>query len=636
MNTLRDDRSELTILYVEDEEITRIEFGRTLFKKYPDLAIHAADNGATGLALFKQLRPDITITDINMPVMDGMGMVREIRRINPDAVIVALSAFSDTKYLLDAIELGITNYVLKPVNYRTFFAIIDKCIDDVRTKQKLREQNEHIRKLSRAVEQSPSTVMITTKTGAIEYVNPKFTEIAGYAAEEVIGRNPNILKSGLTSGETYEQLWRSLNSGQEWHGEFVNKKKSGELYWESASISPIIDEEGTVTHYVAVKEDITLRKQLDIALQKSTETMRALIQASPVAIVLLDTSGRVIVWSPAAQQLFGWDSSEVIGHHLPTIDNAVAQERRKLTTRIRDGLIVNGLEISQFRKDGTSVEVALWSAPLRDAGGAIIGTADFLIDITEQKQAEATITSLNQSLQAYAEDLQAANRELSSFNYMVTHDLRQPLTNISGFAQLIMQVHGDTLTGESRRWLQEIADQASNMKQLIETLLNFSSISTAAPERKPVDLTALARAITADLEKQERDRVVTVAIADGLATHGDERLLRILLGNLLGNSWKYTRSRRDAMIEFGTTVQESRSVFFVRDNGIGFDNAEASRLFVPFTRLEGTEEYAGHGIGLATVNKIVRHHGGAIWAEGVQGKGATFFFTLEPDSTRPA
>jgi PAS domain S-box-containing protein len=497
-------KEDLTILHVEDETTTRSEFGRTLLRKYPNLSIYSAENGATGLTLFKELMPDITITDIHMPVMDGIQMARGIRIINPEAIIVAITTFSDTDYLLSAIEIGLNNYILKPINYSKLFAIVDKCIEGIILKKQLSNQNEHIRKLSHAVEECPCTIMITSREGFIEYVNPKFSEITGYSSEEVFGKSPNILKSGMTPQETYKQLWSSLISGLEWRGEFINRKKSGEIYWESASISPITDPQGAITHFVAVKEDITLRKQ-----------------------------------------------------------------------------------------------------------------------------SEATINSLNESLQAYTRELQTANRELSSFNYMVTHDLRQPLTNISGFSQLIIQLHGDELSGDSRRWIQEIAEQTTKMKLLIETLLNFSSISHAVPERKSVNLTDLARAIASDFEKSDRDRTSIFYIADNLVTNGDLRLLRIVLENLLGNAWKYTRSRDQARIEFGTTTTDSITAFFVRDNGIGFDRAETNKLFIPFSRLEGTEEFAGHGIGLATVARIIKHHGGKIWAKGVKGVGAIFYFTLE-------
>ena len=276
------DANMFSILYVEDEADARDLLCSVLTVKYPGTRLHLADNGQAGLELFMTHRPSIVVTDINMPLMDGIHMAGEMKALEPDTIIIALTAHSDTKYLLNAIEIGINHYVLKPVDYGHLFTIIDKCRDTIMLERRVKRQGEHIRKLSRAIEQSPSTVMITDAAGVIEYVNPKFTELTGYTADEVLGHTPRILKSDASQAEMHRELWKTVSSGKEWHGELLNRKKDGETYWEATSISPILDERGVITHFVAVKEDITARMRaeqeivnLNIALTNRAQELEA-------------------------------------------------------------------------------------------------------------------------------------------------------------------------------------------------------------------------------------------------------------------------------------------------------------------------------------------------------------------------
>ncbi|KAF0214655.1 MAG: response receiver sensor histidine [Geobacteraceae bacterium] len=268
MKPLHHGSSEISILYVEDDPISRDLTCTMIRKKFPGVTLYSAENGHMGLELFKERRPDIVLTDVSMPVMDGIRMAGEIRTFEPSVPIIVVTAHSDTHYLLDAIKLGISRYVLKPIDQNMLFEAIEECVARITMGRKVREQDDFIRKLSRAVEQSPSTVVITDRRGAIEYVNPKFTRLTGYTPEEAIGENPRILKTNATPPETYENPWSAITAGFEWHGEFLNRKKNGELYWEAASISPLFNGEGNITHFVAVKEDITERKRVMEEVEK--------------------------------------------------------------------------------------------------------------------------------------------------------------------------------------------------------------------------------------------------------------------------------------------------------------------------------------------------------------------------------
>lgn len=227
------------------------------------------------------------------------------------------------------------------------------------------------------------------------------------------------------------------------------------------------------------------------------------------------------------------------------------------------------------------------------------------------------------------EDLRALNRELEAFASTAAHDLRAPLRAIHGFAQALADDYAGQLDEEGRRLLDRISSAALRMAGLLDALAQLSRIAREDLRRQPVDLSALARSIAAELREREPARAVEFAIADGAVAEGDERLLRLVLENLLGNAWKFTRPRPRARIEFGVDPSiPAKPAFFVRDDGVGFDMARAGELFRPFRRLHPVSEFPGTGVGLATVARIVQRHGGRIWAEASPGRGAVFFFTL--------
>jgi len=242
-----------------------------------------------------------------------------------------------------------------------------------------------------------------------------------------------------------------------------------------------------------------------------------------------------------------------------------------------------------------------------------------------------------EELKQYHEHLEELINErttdLEAFNYTVTHDLRRPLSNINAYCQVIMELWGDTLDGQCKGYIQGAHDETNRMNQLIDALLNFSRMTHKELQREDIDLSAMAMDVASSLQLREPDRKVKFECTEGLHANGDPNLLRIVMENFLSNAWKFTSKREEAIIEFGEMKMAGGPVYFVRDNGAGIDMNYAEKLFEPFQRLPGTDEYQGHGIGLATVEKIIRRHGGKVWAEGYPEKGATFYFTLLAPST---
>jgi light-regulated signal transduction histidine kinase (bacteriophytochrome) len=260
--------------------------------------------------------------------------------------------------------------------------------------------------------------------------------------------------------------------------------------------------------------------------------------------------------------------------------------------------------------------------------------ANLQTEVLERQQAEQAVQSLNQGLQRAIIELQAVNKELEAFCYSVSHDLRAPLRSIDGFSQALLEDCYDQLDATGQNYLRRIRAATQRMGQLIDDLLNLSRVTRSDMTVETVDLSLLASSICTELQQSHLDRQVEFAIQSGLLAQGDTRLLRVLLGNLLNNAWKFTSKKAQAQIEFGAMPTESGvPVYFVRDNGAGFNMEYANKLFRPFQRLHGMHEFPGNGIGLATVQRIVHRHGGRVWAEGTVDGGATFYFTLVVEET---
>jgi len=295
----------------------------------------------------------------------------------------------------------------------------------------------------------------------------------------------------------------------------------------------------------------------------------------------------------------------------------------------RKGLVVPVFLAIMLNISGiyTGHGVELFNNLIRSLMFIVIGSIVAELSLKILKR-EEELKKSHEDLKQHATELAAVNKELEAFNYSVSHDLRSPLRSINGFSQALLEDYADKLDAQGKDYLQRVRAASQNMAQLIDDLLNLSRITRSKIRHGTVNLSVLAQAVTAELKKMEPERQVEFVIAGRLMVKGDERLLKIVLENLLGNAWKFTGNNPKAKIEFGVTQVDGRSAYFVRDNGAGFDMAYANKLFGAFQRLHAPSEFPGSGIGLATVQRIIHRHGGQVWAEGTVGQGATFYFTL--------
>jgi PAS domain S-box-containing protein len=379
------------------------------------------------------------------------------------------------------------------------------------------------------------------------------------------------------------------------------------------------------------------RVQAEGALRESEARKTAVMESALDCIITADHEGRITEFNPRAQETFGYTQAEVVGKELAqTIIPPAFREdhRRGLAHYLATGegpVLGKRIEVTAMRADGSEipVELAINATHLK---GQPMFTA-YLRDITERNQAEDEIRQLNAELERRVEErtaeLQAANKELDSFCYSVSHDLRTPLRGIAGFSKIVAEKYSEKLDDSGRNYLQRVLAATKRMGELIDDLLKLSRVSREDFHRAPVNLSDMALAIAGDLRQGAPRRDVQLAIADGLEVEGDSQLLRAMLENLLGNAWKFTSKKSAARIEFGSTTEpDNGRVYYIRDNGAGFDKQYAGKLFGAFQRLHGQEEFPGMGIGLATVQRIINRHGGRIWAEGKVDEGATFYFTI--------
>ncbi|HEX9024544.1 MAG TPA: PAS domain S-box protein, partial [Geobacteraceae bacterium] len=353
-----------------------------------------------------------------------------------------------------------------------------------------------------------------------------------------------------------------------------------------------------------------------------------LLSAACMSLTFPD--GRFIVVNRAFCRFLGYSEDELM---LLSSDAITYPDDREPARRLRDDArqrrtTAYSIDKRYLRKDGTVVWGQVSSNWFYDADGVPIYAQAVIQDITDRKLIEEALRKSEANLAARAAELEAANRELEAFNYTVSHDLRSPLTSIGGFCEVLLSLGKGHLDDQCKSIIRHICGIVRYTEQLIETLLNFSRLSQCRMVRTAVDLSAAAKAVAAHLRMREPNRRVEFVIHENIIAEGDAKLLREVLDNLMGNAWKYSGRRESARIEFGIAEISGEMTYFVRDNGLGFDMAQAERLFVPFHRLHSREEFAGHGIGLSTAQRIIQRHGGRIWAEGEQGSGATFYFTL--------
>lgn len=462
--------------------------------------------------------------------------------------------------------------------------------------------------------------------------NPIMEAMTTWKEKDVIGRTPAQIMGEEASAKIMGRLRRALAGEVVMSGdEFRPKSAVNPETWISSKSSPLRNSAGDIVGVIVVITDITSRKRSEAALVEGEQRYRKMFESNPHPMWVFDMETlRFLTVNDAAVTHYGYSREEFL--RMTILEIRPPEEAAAVEKAAR--LPVEGITAPSIwrhrRKDGRIVfaEISAHSMLFDDRPAKLV----LAHDVTERKQAQEALVHLNETLEQRVADrtreLALANKELESFSYSVSHDLRAPLQVIDGFSRALQAKHADVLDGKAMHYLNRIRAGTGQMSQLIDDLLSLARVTRAEIRSERVDLGQKARQVVEQLRTRFPEREVRVEIAPDLIALGDSRLLAVVLDNLIGNAWKFTGRNEDPLIRVGKVLHDGHWAFFVADNGAGFDMAYANKLFQAFQRLHSTSEFEGTGIGLATVYRIITRHGGKVWAQSEPGVGTTFFFTL--------
>lgn len=516
-------------------------------------------------------------------------------------------------------------------------------IDDMKQAQAAVQESENRFRL--LADQAPLNIWLMDTAGRVVYVNKSWLQFTGLVYEECLGMSWEGVIHPEDWPGLHQHYLESIKSDQLFEHEYRARRYDGQYRWLQGRGVVRYSASGEYTGFVGTAIDITEQKRLteeleDIIrertseLEKSNKMLQSIVENVPVMIFMKNAQNlRFELFNKAGQQITGYSDTELLGKN--DYDLFPNEQARFFIDKDRETLqqksLVDIPEEPIQAKNGTIRILHTRKVPVLNEQGNPVYLLGVSEDITEYRQAQEHIRTLNEQLQQQVQNLNALNKELEAFSYSVSHDLRAPLRTIDGFSQAVLEDYDDKLDEDGKRYLNRIREGSQQMAQLIDDMLNLSRLTRGEIHKETVDLSEMASVIAADLHRNEPNRHVDFVIQEGLVADADKRLIQAVLQNLLGNAWKFTSHHASALIEFGSFQQDGQpvqTVYFIRDNGAGFDMAYADKLFGVFQRLHDTTEFAGTGVGLASVQRIIHRHGGEIWAKGAVEQGATFYFTL--------
>ena len=497
-------------------------------------------------------------------------------------------------------------------------------------------QNEGMRPfLAAIVDSSDDAIIGKDLESKVVSWNVGAEQMFGYTAAEMLGQPITRLQSP-DRPEEEARILEEVKRGGIRHFETVRLCKDGQPAEVSLTVSPIKNAGGNIIGISSIARDITQRRQAEREVRENRARLSSVIGSAMDAIVSVDAGQRITIFNEAAEKMFHCPAREALGQPLDRFIPARFREahREHVAEFGRTGATSRAMghlhPLAGLRADGEEFPIEA-SISHTEVGGQQMYTV-ILRDITERKRAEEQILRLNAELEQRVEErtaeLSAANKELESFTHSVAHDLRAPLRHIDAFSKILEEDCAAELPPQAAHYLQNIRKSAGKMSMLVDDLLNLARIGRQELRRQPTPLSGLVDEVVADLQNETAGRTLEWRIEPLPAVECDPGLMKQVFANLLSNAVKYTRPRPVAVIEVGCRKMNGDSAVFVRDNGVGFNMKYVDKLFGVFQRFHLAEEFEGTGVGLATVDRIVRKHGGHIWAEAAVDKGATFYFTV--------
>ena len=613
----------------------------------------------------------LLILDIPIPGMTGFELAQLIRKRKKTSrvPIIFLSAYyNEDQHVLEGYGADGVDYLHKPVNPAILrskvavFAELHNKSRDLRAEvTERRRAEEQLRELNKTLEQRvtertealrlsearsralmqalPAALYTTDERGRITLYNQ--AAVALWGREPEVGRDLwcgswKIYRPDGTPLPLEEcPMAVTLRQGRAIRGEeIVIERADGTRRHVMPHPEPMYAD-GVLIGAINMLIDVT---DLQLA-ERAMAHLAAIVMSTEDAIVSKNLQGIVTSWNGAAERLFGYTEEEMIGQ---PVNRLIPPDRHDeepgILERIGRGESIEHYETIRRRKDGTDFPISLTVSPLIDHQGKIIGASKIARNITEQKRVEEalrdrdrSLTTVNDALKKQTMALAESNKELEGFSYSVSHDLRAPLRTIDAFSRILEEDHAPYLNDDARRSISIVRKAVGQAGELIDDLLEFSKLGRQAMNFRLVKMMDLAREATDDLRILQEGRQIDLTIGDLPSCKGDRRFLKLVWINLLTNAFKYTKYRNESRIEVGWMPDDASSetvIYYVKDNGIGFNMAYAHKLFGVFQRLHRKEDFDGTGVGLAIVQRIVQRHDGRVWAEGKEDDGATFFFSL--------
>jgi PAS domain S-box-containing protein len=503
----------------------------------------------------------------------------------------------------------------------------------------LRVSENRYREQAELLELTYDAVLVRNLANEITYWNRGAEELYGWRVEEILGKVPHELFQTVFPKALAEIEAETQEMGY-WEGELKHRRRDGSVAIVSSRWVLRRDAQGNANGILESNRDITAKKEAEETRRRDEERnrlneirFRLLIDAvKDYAIISLDPKGLVTSWNSGAERLKGYSAEEIMGQHISRLYRKEDIDGGGLDEELRQAAEAGHVEDEgwRVRKDGSRFWAEVATTALRDPAGKLVGFVKIDRDISARRDSEKQIRDLNLELIQQLDQLGSVNRELESFSYSVSHDLRAPLRHVDGFARILKEEYSAAIPVEAIRYLDRILEAATRMGQLIDDLLNLARIGRQELKREKKQMAGLVKQVMAELPAEAQERSIEWRIEPLPEMNCDPGLMKLVFANLLANAVKFTRKQPMAVIEVGTRSTEGQLTIFVRDNGVGFDPRYADKLFGVFQRLHRQEDFEGTGIGLVTVQRIIRRHGGEIWAESQVDAGTTFFFTLGP------